>query len=221
MHMTMTLREWQGLVKTPVNDYIVQASTMDGRDKWQRFPIGMQLNFRKAYMNHGLAALQLGNHEHLVFGAINDATDQRRRGHSQIHRKAIIQTCEKQLGITNQMIDAEAYFLSLPTYKFVLSPEGNGIDCHRHYEALFAGCIPIVEKHPGIMQKYAGCPVLYTTDYSELTPEFLEETYQRMLDDTFDFSRLFLSYYDQLTQFYIKFCGNFWMTRCTGAPFYN
>lgn len=220
MQFRATLREWQGFVKTNVSDYIVQASTMDGCDKWQKFPIGMQFSFDKVYRQHGLTALQIGSHEHLVLSAINDATDQRRRGSSPIHRKTIVQTCERRLGITNQVIDAESYFLALPSYKFVLSPEGNGIDCHRHYEALFAGCIPIVEKQPCVMEKYAGCPVLYTTDYSELTPEFLEETYHRMLDETFDFSRLFLNSYDELTQAYIKYCGNFWMTRCTGAPFY-
>jgi hypothetical protein len=29
---------------------------------------------------------------------------------------------------------------------YVLSPPGNGIDCHRTWEALFLGCIPVVKK---------------------------------------------------------------------------
>ena len=34
----------------------------------------------------------------------------------------------------------------LSSYKFALSPEGNGIDCHRTWECLYLGVIPIVKK---------------------------------------------------------------------------
>lgn len=43
------------------------------------------------------------------------------------------------------------YFNSLSTYKFVISPEG--IDCHRHYEALLARCVPIIE-HNSLDQNF-------------------------------------------------------------------
>ena len=48
-------------------------------------------------------------------------------------------------GFINLRLNAEDYFNSLKNYKFIISPEGNGIDCHRHYEALLSGCIPICE----------------------------------------------------------------------------
>ena len=38
----------------------------------------------------------------------------------------------------------------LSKYKFIISPEGNGIDCHRHYEAILCGCIPIIEYNKDI-----------------------------------------------------------------------
>lgn len=98
-------------------------------------------------------------------------------------------------------------------HKFIISPEGNGIDCHRHYEALLAGCIPIVEDNPLIREKYASCPMLYTKTYKEITEPYLQKLYAEMLDTTYDFSCLFLSSYtpDQQTQ--IQTAGNFWLAK--------
>jgi hypothetical protein len=57
---------------------------------------------------------------------------------------------------------------------FVLSPPGNGYDCHRHFEALVLGAIPIVIKTPFLLKKaYAGLPVLEINDITELTPDLL------------------------------------------------
>jgi hypothetical protein len=112
------------------------------------------------------------------------------------------------------------YFDTLPSYKFVISPEGNGIDCHRHYEALLAGCIPVIERNPVIEEKYKGCPILYTNDYSEITPAYLELKYEEMKTQTYDFSRLFLEFYPSETQAEIKRCGNYWMKQLTGQTVY-
>ena len=210
-----TLREWQQLVKNP-SDLIVQASSMDCDDGWRPWPIGMSWqyihNFQKG------PAIQLGSHTNLVFCAISWGTDQRRRP-NRINRQSILSTLSAN-GIPNQTVHHSTYFDSLPSYKFVISPEGNGIDCHRHYEAFMAGCIPILERNPLIEEKYKGCPILWTTDYSEITPEVLEQKYTEMLDTEYDFSRLFLSFYDEETQRKIKESGNFWLkridaTRCT------
>ena len=39
----------------------------------------------------------------------------------------------------------QKYLFDLANSKFVLSPEGNGIDCHRTWEALLMGAFPIVK----------------------------------------------------------------------------
>jgi hypothetical protein len=103
----------------------------------------------------------------------------------------------------------------------VVSPEGNGIDCHRHYEALLAGCIPIVERNPLIEEKYKGCPILYTDDYSEITPAYLNARYEEMKTVVYDFSRLFLDYYSSEQQNEIKNCGNFWTLRLADRLAYS
>jgi len=60
-------------------------------------------------------------------------------------------------------------------YAFVLSPCGNGIDCHRTWEALALGCIPIVKK--SLMDDiYDGLPVLIVDNWSDITKDLLEKT---------------------------------------------
>lgn len=99
----------------------------------------------------------------------------------------------------------DCYFNSLKKYKFIVSPEGNGIDCHRHYEALLSGCIPICEYNPRTEEKYKNIPILYTKDYGDITEEYLSKKYLEMLDKKYDFTKLFLSYYDEKQQRQINF----------------
>ncbi len=209
----MTLRTWQQTIK-PIDELIVQASAKDGSDSWQPFPIGMcwQYGFN---CNRNT---QIGTHDKLILCAISPGTDQRRRP-SGINRRTILDNLQK-LGIYNRQVDHSEYFGCVPSYKFVVSPEGNGIDCHRHYEALLAGAIPIMEHNPLVEKKYAGLPILYTTDYSELTEEYLNIKYAEMIDTVHDFSRLFLQYYDAETQRQIKECGNNWMSKLCGQQWY-
>jgi hypothetical protein len=108
----------------------------------------------------------------------------------------------------------------LPNYKFIISPEGNGIDCHRHYESLIAGCIPVIEYNPLIETKYKGCPVLYTRDYREINQEYLNIKYNEMIDQTYDFSKLFLSYYTEEQIKVIKNCGNYWTKKLANKIWY-
>lgn len=58
------------------------------------------------------------------------------------------------------------YFRDLARRKYVASPRGNGIDCHRTWEALLVDSIPIVDKH--FMYDNWNIPVIQTTDWSNL-----------------------------------------------------
>jgi hypothetical protein len=57
-------------------------------------------------------------------------------------------------------------------YAFVISPHGGGYDCHRLWEALILGCIPIVKTSP-IDPLYDGLPVLIVKKWSDVTEELL------------------------------------------------
>jgi hypothetical protein len=209
--MQMTLRAWQQTHKDP-KTFIVQASTQDGSDGWTPFPIGMGWQYATHYGDgQGCHKWQIGSHQTLVQCAISDGTDGRRRPYG-LNRRMILFNLSKNR-ISNRQVSGPQYFNELPSYKFVISPEGNGIDCHRHYEALMAGCIPIMEDNPLIKEKYKGLPILYTKDYSEITSQYLEQRYKEMIEQTYDFSRLFLSSYNLEDQIKIKTNGNYWVKR--------
>jgi len=64
------------------------------------------------------------------------------------------------------------YIERMSQNKFVLSPPGNGIDCHRTWEALYVGCIPIVIKN--YIYKNWNLPILQVNDFSEVTQFLLD-----------------------------------------------
>ena len=65
--------------------------------------------------------------------------------------------------------------------QFVVSPNGNGVDCHRTYEALVLGAIVIIEKNNTEWQGYEALSNLYgkqimiVENYNNLTPEYLDQ----------------------------------------------
>lgn len=77
---------------------------------------------------------------------------------------------------------------------FVLSPFGNGYDCHRTWEALCLGAIPIVRaKH--FKNLFADLPVLNVDEWSDITQELLEKTIIEFKDKKFNYEKLTLKYW--------------------------
>lgn len=64
-------------------------------------------------------------------------------------------------------------------YKFVLSPRGAGIDCHRTWEALVVGLIPIVLSST-IDNLFKDLPVIIINSWNEITESFLQEKYKEI-----------------------------------------
>jgi len=60
-------------------------------------------------------------------------------------------------------------------YAFIISPHGGGYDCHRLWEALILGCIPIVKTSP-IDKLYEDLPVFIVKSWSDITMELLLKT---------------------------------------------
>lgn len=79
-------------------------------------------------------------------------------------------------------------------YAFVVSPHGNGLDCHRNWEALCLGCIPVV-KTSHLDSLYEDLPVLILSEWSDLTQELLENTIQDFKNKQFKYYKLTLHYW--------------------------
>jgi len=60
--------------------------------------------------------------------------------------------------------------------KYVVSPQGAGFDCHRTYEAIYLGAIPIVESSP-LDYFYKHLPIIIVDHWTEVTEDFLIKNY--------------------------------------------
>ena len=83
-------------------------------------------------------------------------------------------------------------------FKFILSPRGAGIDCHRTWEVLAIGRIPIVLSS-SIDELYKDLPVVIVNSWDEINEEFLQEQYQLYIQniqkDKYNMDKLSLEYW--------------------------
>jgi hypothetical protein len=100
----------------------------------------------------------------------------------------------------NQFITRTNTWMNMTNFAFVLSPFGNGLDCHRTWEALLCGCIPIVRTKV-FQELFYGLPVLIVDDWSHVTKELLEKTIEEFKlkheNNEFRYEKLTLEYYTQ------------------------
>jgi len=95
------------------------------------------------------------------------------------------------------------YLKELSLYSFVASPVGNGLDCHRTWEAMYLGVIPIVKK--SIAMNYFGTaslPLWTIDEWSELeslSEENLAELAKKIRERG-NQSRIWFSYWKKLIQ---------------------
>jgi len=66
---------------------------------------------------------------------------------------------------------------------FALSPRGGGLDCHRTWELLFFGVIPIVKSAGGMDAMYKDLPVVIVKDWTDVcAPNFFVNERERLKD---------------------------------------
>jgi len=82
-------------------------------------------------------------------------------------------------------------------YKFVLSPQGNGLDCHRTWEALCLGCYPIV-KTSWLDPLFDDLPVWIVDDWTEITAESMQDKANVLDSGNFKMEKLTLKYWQEL-----------------------
>ena len=107
---------------------------------------------------------------------------------------------ERACSSPQRPLSRKDYFHSLLSHKFCISPRGNGIDTHRHFEAILTKGIPIIQSPLNddpyyIKDKYSDLPVLWTKDYRDLSEDYLELKYAEILEQSFNFSKLCYSYW--------------------------
>jgi len=87
------------------------------------------------------------------------------------------------------------YVDGLRSHPFCLAPRGNGIDTHRIWEALYAGCIPIVQKTQAL-RSFEDLPILFVDRWEDACDENMligiRDEYHRR---TWDLRKLTLSHW--------------------------
>jgi hypothetical protein len=165
-------------------------------------PLGVRVNKLRALQfvrqNHS------GNRNGLLYGnfTVNDEhyqPDKARLPHIRARLVDLLQGRSwANLAISREQRDKPEhlirYYSQIASHRFVLSPEGNGIDCYRTWEALYLGAIPIVMTSP-TMTAFADLPILFTDDYSELSEKYLEMRWREMSGRSFEIQSLLKSYY--------------------------
>ena len=90
-------------------------------------------------------------------------------------------------------------------FAFVICPHGGGLDCHRNWEALCLGCIPIV-KTSSIDKLYDNLPVLIVNDWNLIDNNLLNNTindYKKKFENNeFNMEKIKLSYWINLINSY-------------------
>jgi hypothetical protein len=76
-------------------------------------------------------------------------------------------------------MDQTEYFTRLAQSAFVISPFGNGVDCHRIWECLYFNTVPVVKEHI-CFQQFKHLPILFVNDWDVVTEDFLRQNLKRV-----------------------------------------
>ena len=113
--------------------------------------------------------------------------------------------CSNMAGYNNIKL-VKPYFEEMAKHRFVISPEGNGLDVIRTWEAIYMGCIPIVKPHVFTKWYARQLPIIVVNSWEDVTPEFLEKMYDEMKDATYNFELLRMSFWKCEIERYKKLC---------------
>lgn len=110
------------------------------------------------------------------------------------NRNHIMNNLLKNGFIKNKKLPWNEYIKDLACHKFAISPNGNGIDCHRTWECLYLGVIPIVMKSVA-MSFFKDLPILFVDNYDIVNKDFLMMKFFEFQNRKFNLDKLSLIYW--------------------------
>ena len=102
---------------------------------------------------------------------------------------------EKWVNFENN-ISPEQFYFNIASHKFVFSPRGNGVDCHRTWEALYLRTIPIVKKST-CMNEFSELPIFFVDNWDDLCYIDLVNFYEKVKHNLFNLDKMKLSYWKE------------------------
>ncbi len=139
----------------------------------QTIPIGFPDRFKTHLFpkTYYLGKLQnITTRENLVYMNFNKQTNL-------IKRTECFNNFSGKPWVTNEpVISFEDFYLKVSKSKYIISPEGTGIDCHRIYEAIYFDCVPILQTSL-LDNFYMNLPLLIVKHWSEINETYLNDNY--------------------------------------------
>jgi len=214
-----TRTDLQSLLDSPaVSEWFAQQHLSIFHSKLRPYPIGFGYNNLRAkdsydqhitqYKEMMLQVLEQNRglaRPRLLIAAFNKHTELYRGSLANDPRALAIEAIRSNasLGVEKAHVFRDDYewLTALASTKFIASPQGWGPDCHRHYEAIAMGCVPIIVEDYTVSQLLENMPVLILHSWNELAvggEEFLEREYRKILRNTnYKLDRLFTEYWQR------------------------
>lgn len=126
--------------------------------------------------------------ERLIYVNFDVNTNIRERSH------CITELNKKDLFMSNKLPFKE-YLEEVAKSYFVVSPNGNGVDCHKTWEALYLKTIPIVTKSINI-DYYKNLPILVINNWSEFNLEIFDHELYKKTWCNFELKNLCFKIYE-------------------------
>ena len=110
-------------------------------------------------------------------------------------QRSICDKITSQNGITlSPVTDIPSYWSTMSRSMFVISPPGNGVDCHRIWEALYLNTVPIVLEHEALSQ-FKHLPIIFVNSWEEVTINVLKSRAGDFKNFNWNISELSVEYW--------------------------
>jgi hypothetical protein len=93
------------------------------------------------------------------------------------------------------------YLLDMSKYKWISCPRGNGIDCHRIWEALYLSCIPLVDRNINT-EYYNDLPIIYIDNWDKIDFIYLKNETEKIINNlnNYNYNKLYLKHWKYLLE---------------------
>jgi len=129
---------------------------------------------------------EIGARPHSFLAAFNVQTNPTERN------ETLAECSRRGIEVTSQL-SPNQYQMAVRSTLFVLSPPGNGLDCHRTWESIYLGAVPVVKKSALSYSLYSNLPIVAVDTWDEVCslrrPE-LEQLYTSIRARPLDLAKL-------------------------------
>ena len=93
--------------------------------------------------------------------------------------------------------DRKTCWMKHSNYNIILSPRGNGLDCHRTWEALALNKVVVVDT-PSLSPLFEDLPIIVLSDWKEFSMEFIQREMKKLQMKPFNMQKMTLAYWTSL-----------------------